>query len=324
MKNRLLFKKYSIRANVESMKTLVTGGAGFIGSHLVDRLIKDGFHVTVIDNLSTGRKEYINPNAAFYKEDITDDRAIYRIFKKEKPVYVFHLAAIPRVPLSVEDPVGTSRVNIMGTLNVLKAALDTKVKRVVFASSSAVYGDQKKLPLKEDMIPQPISPYALQKSVGEQCGRLFFVLYGLPVVSLRYFNVYGPRIDFRSDYGLVIGRFLRLHREGKPLTIFGDGRQTRAFCYVDDVVEASVRAMKSKKLKGDEVINVGGMESHSVRAIAKLMGGEFTYLPPRQGDVRHTKASTSLAHRLLGWKQKMSFEEGIEKTKQWFEQTPIL
>lgn len=305
------------------MRVLVTGGAGFIGSHLVDRLIGEGFHVSIIDNLSSGRKEYINPKAIFYKADIADERAVNRIFKKEKPVYVFHLAAIPRVPFSVEDPVGTSRVNILGTIQVFKAALEAKVKRVIFASSSAVYGSQKTLPLKEDMIPKPLSPYALQKLVGEQFAETFSKLYSLPVVSLRYFNVYGPRIDFRSDYSLVIGKFLRLQKAGKPLTIFGDGKQTRAFCYVADAVEASIQTMKSKKLRGGEIINVGGMESHSVKSVAKLIGGKLAYLPPREGDVRHTSSSMALARRLLSWEPKVTFEKGLEKTKQWFEKMPI-
>lgn len=301
------------------MRVLVTGGAGFVGSHLVDRLVKEGYRVTVLDNLSTGKKEYIHPKAIFRKADIIEEPALDRIFKNERPDWVFHLAALARVPLSMKDPVGTSKVNIMGALNVFKAALDTKVKRVIFASSSAVYGNQKKLPLKESMIPKPISPYALQKLVGEQFAKVFSALYGLPIISLRYFNVYGPRLDFQSDYSLVIGKFLRLRAEGKPLTIFGDGNQTRAFCYVSDAVEATIKAMNSKKLKGGEVINVGGNISHSVKILAKLIGGKVVHVPPRQGDVRHTKASMSLARRLLGWKPQVTFAHGIEQTKQWFD-----
>lgn len=298
------------------MKILVTGGAGFIGSHLVDRLKAQGHEVAVIDNLSTGKKENLNPKADFHEIDICD-------FDKIKPLfqdidYVFHLAAIPRVPISVEDPIGTSKANILGTVNVFKAASDSGVKRVVFASSSSVYGNQKELPLREDMTPGPISPYALQKLVGEQLAELFTNLYNIPIISLRYFNVFGPRTDLDSDYSLVIGKFLKQRSQNKPLTIFGDGEQTRGFCYVDDVVEANVRAMKSEKLKGGEVINIGSERSYSVNFLAKLISEEIQYLPSRPGDVLHTKADITLAKNLLDWEPKTSFEEGIKKTKEWF------
>jgi len=302
----------------KKMKILVTGGAGFIGSHLVDALIERGHKVVVIDNLSTGKKENVNKKAKFYKIDICSPK-IKEIFKKEKPEVVFHLAALPRVPLSVKDPVLTSKVNILGTVNIFKASVDFKVKRIIFASSSSVYGDQKKLPLREDMIPNPISPYGLQKLVCEQFAKLFSNLYKIPIVSLRYFNVYGPRVDFNSEYSLVIGKFLKQKAEGKPLTIYGDGNQTRSFCYVDDVVEANILAMKSKKIKGGEVINIGSEKSYSVNYLAKLIGGKVKYLPPRPGDVLHTKADITLAKKLLNWSPKVSLEEGLEKTRQWFE-----
>ena len=298
-------------------KILVTGGAGFIGSHLVDRLIKEDYEVVVIDNLSTGKKENLNPKADFHEIDICD-------FEKIKPLfqdidYVFHLAAIPRVPVSIEDPVGTSKANILGTVSVFKAASDNKIKRVVFASSSSVYGNQKELPLRETMIPDPISPYALQKLVGEQLAKLFTNLYNIPIISLRYFNVYGPRTDLDSDYSLVIGKFLKQKSQNKPLTIFGDGEQTRGFCYVDDVVEADIKAMKKEKLKGGEVINIGSERSYSVNDLAKLIGKEIQYLAPRSGDVLHTKADITLAKNLLNWEPKTSFEDGIKKIKEWFE-----
>lgn len=297
-------------------KYLVTGGAGFIGSHLVDRLIKEGKQVVVIDNLSTGKKENLNPEADFYNLDICD-------FEKIKPVfqgvdYVFHLAAIPRVPISIEDPVGTSRVNVLGTINVFKAAIDNKIKRVIFASSSSVYGNQQKLPVREDMKPDPISPYGLQKLVGEQFAKLFTGLYKIPIISLRYFNVYGPRIDPDSEYSSVIGKFLKQKSKGKPLTIFGDGEQTRGFCYVDDTIEANIKAMKSDKLKGGETINVGKEESNSVNYLASLIGGKIQYLPPRVGDVLHSRADITLAKNLLGWEPKVSFEDGLRKTIKWF------
>lgn len=299
------------------MKCLVTGGAGFIGSHLVDRLIKDGNEVGIIDNLSTGKKGNINPKADFYNLDICDFEKIKPLFKGVD--YVFHLAAIPKVPLSVEDPVGTSNVNILGTINVFKIAIDEKVKKIIFISSSAVYGEQKTLPLEESMKPDPISPYGLQKLVGEQSAKLFVNLYKVPIICLRYFNVYGPRIDFDSDYGLVVGKFLKLKAQNKPLTIFGDGEQTRGFCYVDDVVEANIKAIKSKKLKGGEVINISNEESYSVNYLASLIGGDVQHLPERAGDVLHTKADISLAKELLDWQPGVSFAEGLKKTIQWYE-----
>ncbi len=299
------------------MKIIVTGGAGFIGSHLVDKLVELGHRVSVIDNLSTGRRENLNKKAKFYKIDICSPK-ISEIFEKEKPEIVFHLAALPRVPLSVKDPFLTTKVNILGTVNIFKSAIDNKVKRIIFASSSSVYGNQKKLPLKENMSPYPISPYAVQKLTGEKFAQLFTELYKIPIVSLRYFNVYGPRIDFSSEYSLVIGKFLKLKAEGKPLTIFGDGNQTRGFCYIDDVVEANIRAMRSKKIKGGEVINIGSSKSHSINYLAKLIGGEVKYLPPRPGDVLHTKADISLAKKLLNWQPKWSLEEGIKETIKWF------
>jgi UDP-glucose 4-epimerase len=299
-------------------KILVTGGAGFIGSHLVDALINKGYKVIIIDNLSLGFKENINKKAKFYKIDICSSK-IYEIFKKEKPDVVFHLAAIPRVPVSVQDPVLTTKVNILGTVNVFKTAIDFNVKRIIFASSSSVYGNQKKLPLREDMTPNPISPYALQKYTGEQFAKIFTNLYKIPIISLRYFNVYGPRINFNSEYSLVIGKFLKQKIEGKPLTIYGDGNQTRGFCHVNDVVEANILAMNSKKIKGGEVINIGSEKSYSINYLAKLIGGKVKYLPPRSGDVLHTKADITLAKKLLNWSPKISLEEGLEKTKQWFE-----
>jgi len=298
------------------MKYLVTGGAGFIGSNLVGKLVEQGHKVVIIDNLSTGKKENLNPKADFYKLDICD-------FSKIKPLfqgvdYVFHLAAIPRVPISIKDPVGTSRVNILGTVNVFKSAIDANVKRIIFASSSSIYGGQKKFPLKENMTPNPLSPYGLQKLVGEQIAKLFVNLYKVPIVCLRYFNVYGPRIDFDSDYSLVLGKFLRLKTQGKPLTIFGSGKQTRAFCYITDVIDANIRAAVSEKIKGGEVINIGQKKSYSVNYLSELIGGKTQYLPSRQGDPMHTKADITLAKHFLGWQPKVDFKDGVEKTKQWF------
>jgi len=298
------------------MKCLVTGGAGFIGSHLVNKLLQEKHEVLVIDDLSMGKRENLNPKADFYRLDICDFEKISPLFKGSD--CVFHLAAIPRVPLSIKNPIKTSRVNIMGTINVFKAAVDNKVKRVIFSSSSSIYGDQEKLPLKESMVPNPKSPYGLQKLVGEQFGRLFAKLYNIPIVSLRYFNVYGPGIDFNSDYSLVLGKFLRLSAQQKPLTIYGDGEQTRGFCYVSDVVEANIKAAESKNINGGELINIGQEKSYSVNYLSQLIGGQVRHLPERPGDVRHTQADISLAKKLLSWEPKINFMKGVELTKQWF------
>lgn len=297
-------------------KYLVTGGAGFIGSNLVDRLIKSNYEVAVIDDLSTGKRENLNPKAVFYQEDICDLERIKPLFKEVDGV--FHLAAIPRVPLSIEDPVGTFKVNVLGTVNVFKAAIDSGVKIIVFASSSSIYGDQEKLPLEESMKPNPISPYGLQKLIGEQIAKLFTDLYKTPIVSLRYFNVYGGRIDFNSDYSLVIGKFLRLKSQNKPLTVFGDGEQTRGFCYVDDVVDASIKAAESEKIKGGEAINISQEKSYSINYLSKLIGGEVQYLPKRAGDPLNTQADIASAKKLLGWEPKVGIEEGVRKTIEWY------
>jgi len=298
------------------MKYLVTGGAGFIGSHLVDKLIEQSHQVKIIDDLSTGKKENLNPKADFHELDICD-------FEKIKPLfqdidYVFHLAAIPRVPVSIEDPITTSKANILGTVNVFKAGIDNRVKRIIFASSSSVYGDQDKLPLEESMVPNPLSPYALQKLTSERFAKLFVQLYKIPIICLRYFNVYGPRIDFDSDYSLVLGKFLKLKAQGKSLTIFDDGEQTRGFSYIDDVIQANIKAMESDELNGGEVINVGSKKSYSVNYLSKLIGGEVEYLPPRSGDPRHTQADITLAKKLLNWEPKIGFDQGIKKTINWF------
>jgi len=299
------------------MKILITGGAGFIGSNLVDRLINQGNKVIVIDDLSTGKKENLNPEADFHQVSICDFEKIKPLFQEVD--HVFHLAALPRVPVSVKDPIGTSQVNIIGTINVFKAAEENRVKRIIFASSSSVYGDQEKMPLVENMDLRPISPYALQKLAGEQWAKLFTDLYNLPVVSLRFFNIYGPRNDPESDYSLVIAKFLKQKSEGRTLTIFGDGEQTRGFCYIDDLLEALVKTMTSEKIKGGEVMNIGSEKSHSVNYLAKLISDRVEYLASREGDVLHTKADISLAKEVLDWEPKVSFEQGVEKTKQWFE-----
>ena len=296
---------------------LVTGGAGFIGSNLVDALIKKDYRVVVIDDLSTGKKVNINPKAEFHQFNICDFETIAPLFNGVD--YVIHLAAMPRIPVSVKDPVGTSNVNITGTVSVFKASYDKKVKRVVFASSSSIYGNQKELPLKESMAPSPISPYGLQKLVGEQFAKLFTDFYKLPVVSLRFFNIYGPRLDPDSEYSLVIGKFLKQKSQGGALTIFGTGEQTRAFCFVEDLVDALINATESEKIKGGEAINIGNEKSYSVNYLADLIGQEKQYLPERPGDILHTGADITVARNLLDWEHKTSFKEGVKRTIEWFD-----
>jgi len=227
-------------------KCLVTGGAGFIGSNLVDALIARGDEVVIIDNLSTGKKEYLNPKAKFYEMDIRNLEAIKPLFAGVD--HVFHLAAFPRVQPSIEDPVNANSINLDGTLNVLVAARDAQAKKVIYSASSSAYGDQAKMPLSEDMPAHPLSPYGLQKYVGELYCRLFSDIYGLPTVSLRYFNVYGPRQALTGAYCLVMGIFVRQRLAGEPMTITNDGKQRRDFTSVVDVVHANMLAAESDKV----------------------------------------------------------------------------
>lgn len=298
------------------VKVIVTGGAGFIGSHLVDALIYKGYNVVVIDNLIAGKKENLNPKAKFHKMDIRDLEKIKPAFKGVD--YVFHLAARPRVPFSVEYPAEAHTNNALGTLNVLIAAKDAKVKKIVYSSSSSVNGDQKELPLREDMIPKPKSPYALQKLIGEEYCRLFYELYGLPTVSLRYFNVYGPRLALEGAYSLVMGVFLKQKMAGEPLTIEGDGKQTRDFTHVRDVVRANILAAESNKTGKAEIINIGAGNNVSINKIAELFGGQTINKSPRLGDVKHTLADNKKAKKLLGWQSEVKIEEGVKELLEIF------
>jgi nucleoside-diphosphate-sugar epimerase len=293
---------------------LVTGGAGFIGSNLVDALIERGLKVRVIDNFSTGSKVQVNPRADLFNADIGNLESI-------KPAFygvdcVFHVAALPRVPLSIERPIETHMVNVVGTLNVLVAARDAGIKRLIYSGSSSVYGNQPTLPLREDMAPNPLNPYALQKLTGEQYVRLFHQFFGLQTLTLRYFNVYGPRMATEGAYVTVISVFRRARAEGKPLTIHGDGEQTRDFTFVSDVVEGNVLAMNARVADG-RAINIGRGRNVSVNRIADLIGGEKVYLPPRQGDARHTLADWSQAQELLGWQPKVDVEDALAKLSDW-------
>ncbi len=294
-------------------KYLVTGGAGFIGSNLVDELIRLGHKVVVLDNLSTGKRSYLNSKAAFIKGDITKLEKIRPVFKNIDGV--FHLAALPRVPLSIEKPIKTHDVNVNGTLNVLIAARDAGVKRVVYSASSSAYGETKTLPQREELKPDPMHPYGLQKYIGEEYCRVFSLVYGMETVSLRYFNVYGPRMADTGAYLSVIKTFLQQKMAGEPLTIFGDGAKTRDFTHVRDVVRANILAMQSKKTREGEVINIGSGKNYSINQIANFIGGSKwpkRYLAPRI-EAWHSLADISKAKKLLGWTPKEKLEEAIKE-----------
>lgn len=293
-------------------KILVTGGAGFIGSNAVDALLEKGHEVHVIDNLSGGKQENINPKAVFHKADICNLEEIKPLFVGVD--YVFHFAAMPRVQYSIEHPLETNEINIGGTQNVLIAAHEAGVKKVVYSASSSAYGEQDTMPLVETMLPKPVSPYGLQKYVGEHMCRIWSRVYGLPTVCLRYFNVYGPRQSEEGAYALVIARFLKQKREGQKMTITGDGLQTRDFTHVRDVVRANILAMESDKVGNGEVINIGAGNNKSVLEIAKLIGGEYEFIPARI-EPRNTLADNTLARELLGWIPQENFEQGVEELR---------
>lgn len=295
-------------------KVVVTGGAGFIGSHIVDALVKTGHVVHIIDNLSTGKKENINPKAKFHHADIRDFKAIAPIFKNA--AYVFHMAANARIQPSIIDPVSSNESNITGTLNVLVASRDAKVKKVIYSASSSVYGTQKIMPLREDMVPNPKSPYAIQKWVGEIYCKNFSDLYNVPTVSLRYFNVYGPRQLAEGAYATVVGIFLRERKAGKPMPIVKDGRiKRRDYTHVSDIVRGNMLAMNSKNVGKGEVINLGTGANYSVVEVAKYIGGPVMFIPKRLGEAKETLADNKKAKRLLKWKPLVLFEDGIADLK---------
>ena len=292
------------------MKVAVVGGAGFIGSNLVDALVERGEDVIVVDNLSTGYTRNLNPGAALHQVDIAVDSEQLTSALNSREV-VFLTAALARVPRSIEDPVGTHSVNVTGALRVLKAAVDAGVRRVVYSSSSSVYGDQPTLPLTEDMPPGPLNPYACQKLMGEIYARNFARIYGLETVCLRYFNVYGPRQVTEGAYRLVISIFMDQRRQGQPMTIHGDGQQTRDFTWVGDVVRANILAAAADGVGQGEAINIGAGAEVSVNRVAELIGGPVVHVEPRGFDERFKRAGIERARQLLGWQPAVHIEEGI-------------
>ncbi len=303
---------------------LVTGGAGFIGSHIVHRLQKEGAKVRVVDNLSTGKKERlrgIDSSIELIEDDLTDSRVCDRAVQDVE--YVLHQAAVPSVQRSIQDPLETNRANVMGTLNLLESCRQHGVRRLVYAASSSAYGDTQVLPKKEDMAPNPLSPYALQKFVGERYCKLYNDLYGLETVSLRYFNVFGPSQDPWSEYSAVIPKFATRLQSRQPLVVFGDGEQSRDFTYVDNVVEANILAIKAQRTAG-AVINVGCGESVTLNRLIRFLEeilqvqAVVDYEPPRRGDVRHSLADISLARDILGYQPKVTVVEGLRRTVDFF------
>ena len=291
---------------------MVTGGAGFIGSNLVDALVAKGWRVRVIDNLITGKKENLNPKAEFYKLDIRNLAQIKPIFKGVD--YVFHVAALPRVQPSIDDPITSHDINVNGTFSVLLASYDAKVKKVIYSSSSSIYGGTSGKPLKENMPASPLSPYALHKYIGERYCQLFSEIYNLPTVCLRYFNVYGQRQPLTGAYCLVIGIFVRQRLAGKPMTITGDGNNRRDYTSVIDVVRANILAAESKKMNKGEAINIGRGHNYSVNEVAAMISGPTIRVAPRI-EPKETLADNSLAFKLLGWRPTVNLPEWLKEYK---------
>jgi nucleoside-diphosphate-sugar epimerase len=305
-----------------SVDYLITGGAGFIGSNLAEHLLRAGHTVRIFDNFSTGKRENLPDNAEVVEGDLRVLESVARAMEGAR--YVLHCGAVPSVLLSVRDPVTTHQANLTGTLNVLRAAREAGVKRVVFSSSSSVYGDAPVLPKREDMPPAPLSPYAVHKIAGEYYCRIFWQLYGLETVVLRYFNVFGPRQDPGSEYAAVIPRFITAILRGEPPTVFGDGRQTRDFTHVENVVAANVAACAAGEEALGESFNIAGGQRISllelIATINKIAGRNIApvFAPARPGDIRDSQADIAKAGRVLKWRPRVSFQEGIEKAVAWY------
>jgi len=304
---------------------LVTGGAGFIGSNIVDELLKRGARVRVLDNFSTGREDNVQEFASrvdLIRGDVRDEDAVDLAVKGVD--YVLHQAALASVPRSIADPTSNNQVNAQGTLNILLAAKKHGVKRVVYASSSSVYGDSQELPKVESMTPNPKSPYAVAKLAAEYYCRVFGELYGVPTVSLRYFNVFGPRQDPNSQYSAVIPLFVKALLEGKSPNIYGDGEQSRDFTFISNVVNANLLACEAN-VTGARVYNIACGGRYTLNqlfaALRERIGGDVepVYGPPRAGDVKHSMAGIERIQRELGYQVGTSFEEGIDRTVQWYQ-----
>lgn len=305
-------------------QALVTGGAGFIGSHVVRGLLDAGVPVRVLDNLSTGREsniEEVRSRIDWIHGDICDAPTAQRAMQGVD--WVFHIAARPSVPRSLQEPLLTNHVNITGTLTLLVAAREAGVKKFVYSASSSAYGDTVELPKRESMVPQPQSPYAVSKLAGEHYCRAFSHVWGLPTVSLRYFNVFGPRQDPTSAYAAVIPAFVSRILQGQPPIIFGDGEQSRDFCFVDNVVRANLLAARAEGLRG-QVVNIACGESVTLNRVVERINRELgtslkaEHQPPRAGDVRHSLADLRAASELIGYTPAVRFEEGLQHSITWY------
>ena len=306
------------------MKVLVTGGGGFIGSHLVERLLRDGHEVRVLDNFATGKRENLldlGGDVDLVEGDVQSYERVHNAVRGSE--VVLHQAALPSVPRSVQDPLTSNAVNVTGTLNVLLAARDSDVRRVVFASSSSIYGANPALPKREDMTPLPMSPYAVAKQAGESYCRSFQQVFGLETVALRYFNVFGPRQDPLSQYAAVIPNFITAMLDGRQPVVYGDGEQSRDFTYIDNVVEANLLAMEREGVAG-RMFNVATGERLTLNTVLEelsaLTGADagVHHLPGRPGDVRHSHADIGAAERDLGYQPVVTPREGLERTFTWF------
>jgi UDP-glucose 4-epimerase len=294
-------------------KVLVTGGAGFIGSNLVDKLIKNGHDVVCIDNESSLVNEgfYYNSSALNVKADIRNLSEIVKYFSGQD--YVFHLAAQSRIQPSITNPLESLEVNIMGTANVLEASKQNGVKKLIYSTTSSYYGLKNSVPNIETQQEDCLNPYSLSKVTGDKLCKIYSELYGLQTVSLRYFCVYGPREPLKGEFAPVIGLFLRQNKEGQPLTIVGDGMQIRDFTHVDDVVSANLLAMDSSRVGNGEVYNVGSGSSLSILEIAKLISKNFIFIPPRLGEANASMANTSKIKSHLGWTPQQNLRDYIAK-----------
>lgn len=297
------------------MNIIVSGGCGFIGSNLVDELINLNHNVVVIDNISSTAHEkfYYNKQAIYYKDDITNKNIVNGIFERHKPNYVFHMAAECRIQQCIEDPTKAFNTNTVGTNNILEASKLFGVKRVMFSSTSAIYGLNDTLPQTEKLTPDCLNMYSYSKLFSEGLFKLYSQLYGVDSICFRYFNVYGPRQPIRGSYAPVIGVFSRQKKNNEPMTVVGDGLQTRDYVHVSDIVSANIAAMNRDNKLNAEIVNIGTGKSFSVLDIAKMMNGEYIHVAERCNEVRHTLADITKAKELLNWEPKYSLEKYMEK-----------